>query len=167
MVINVVYYAQFTRERMRWMNSVADVWIHVLEILKNDLTSVTINTWFNDCQAVDIKNNSLLLYVPSEFKLGTIQALYAQSIKDALRQLFSCEFDLQLLSDEDMASYTAAKSTDTQPLGLLDGDNYTFDNFVVGTTNRFAHAAAIAVAEEQTKAYNPLFIYGKFALKDL
>ncbi len=145
------------------MNSVADVWSRVLEILQNDLTSVAINTWFDDCRAVEIKDNSLVLHVPSDFKRGIIKERFLDTVKNALKEIFACDFDVQLLSDEDMNSY-AVKKTANKNMGLLDGDNYTFDNFVVGSSNRFAHAAAIAVAEEQTTAYNPLFIYGNSGL---
>ncbi len=141
------------------MNSAADIWIKVLDILKNDLTSTAITTWFDDCRAIDISDGCLVICTTSDFKKGVITSRFSDIIKAALRDLFSGDFDLLVLSDkelEDFIEETAASK--------MENELFTFERFVVGNSNKFAHAAAKAVAENPADAYNPLFIYGESGL---
>ena len=80
------------------MNSIADIWKSVLDILSVNLTSVAINTWFNDCQAIELKNNQLVLYIPSSYKKSIIEERFLNILKDALHDIFSCEMDVLLLT---------------------------------------------------------------------
>ncbi len=144
------------------MNSVAELWARVLEILRADMTSVAIDTWFSDAQAVDLRDNTLYLCIPSDFKRSMIDQRFLGLIQAALEQIFAAKMEVRLLREEDKRSYLAAPAGgDRDP---MEGDSYTFENFVVGPSNQFAHAAALAVAEEQNRAYNPLFIYGDSGL---
>lgn len=142
------------------MNSAADIWEKVLEILKRDLTSTAIDTWFNDCTAIDIKNNKLILVSPVSFKRDVIVDRFMPLIQNALYEIFSGEFEVAILTGAEAESYNAPKTRNDDSAY----DIYTFDRFVVGNSNRLAHAAALAVAEERTKEYNPLFIYGNSGL---
>ncbi|MDR0491039.1 MAG: chromosomal replication initiator protein DnaA [Oscillospiraceae bacterium] len=143
------------------MNSAADVWNRVMDILKADLTSTAIQTWFDDCRAVEVTNSRLFLHIPSSFKKSVIEGRFAETIKSALGDLFSGNFDIVFLDDESLAVMAeAAKEPD-----YFNVDDYTFEQFIVGSTNKFAHAAALAVAEgRQKQNYNPLFIYGEAGL---
>ena len=130
------------------MNSLNDIWDKVIEILSNQLTPTAINTWFSDCTPVDIEDCRLVLHTTTEFKRNIINSRFSESIKAVLSDIFACDFDLLKKSEN----------------SLPEMDGYTFDNFIVGSSNKFAHAAAIAVAENPGKAYNPLFIYGNSGL---
>jgi len=144
------------------MNSATDVWGRVLNILSADLTETAISTWFDDCRAVEITDTRLFIHTPSVFKKNVIEGRFIGLIKSALSELFSGEFDVVVLDDDGYSDLIAATGADTV---YSDVEDYTFDRFVVGNSNKFAHAAALAVAEgQQKKNYNPLFIYGESGL---
>lgn len=143
------------------MNSVSDVWKRVLDILGTSLTSVAITTWFDDCQAIELKDNRLVLYTPSNFKKEIIEGRFLAPIKEALHDIFACDFDVLILGEGELNSFKSAAPRESSH---LDSEEYTFERFVVGSSNKFAHAAAMAVAEGQTKNFNPLFIYGESGL---
>lgn len=141
------------------MNSIEDIWSSVLELMGAELTPVAINTWFGESRAVGMTESSFTLYVPSDFKRSIINTRFIGAIKSALTQIFAGEMEVYLIGDEDL------KTEDPQPEPeVLNPDEYTFDKFVVGPSNKFAHAASLAVAEGQTTDYNPLFIYGDSGL---
>lgn len=142
------------------MNSAADIWAKVLDLMKADLTSVTINTWFSDVSAVEMEDSRLILCSPNQTNRDIINKLYTGYIKKALKELFSTELDVLLLSPaEAQARHQPKKNS-----GFPGTDDYTFDKFVVGSSNKFAHAAARAVADAPAQSYNPLFIYGESGL---
>ncbi len=142
------------------MNSAEDIWGRVLDMLQRDLTSTAIDTWFNDCTAIDIENNKLILNTPSQFKKDVIEQRFMPLIKNALFEIFSGEFEVLILTGKEAEMYAKPKNKSDDSVY----DIYTFDRFVVGSSNRLAYAAALAVAEEKTKEYNPLFIYGNSGL---
>ena len=144
------------------MNSVADIWKIVLSRLSQDLSETTISTWFDEVEAVSIKDRTLYLHCPNDFKRSTIESMFSDRIKDSLRDIYSADFDVKLLSTAESTALfepEVKKST-----ALLDSGEFTFDTFVVGNSNRFAHAASLAVAEAPGEAYNPLFLYGGVGL---
>jgi len=143
------------------MNSATDVWNKTLNLLSRDLTEVAISTWFDDCSAVDFSDNTLYLHTPSAFKKEQIETRWRGPIRSVLFELFSGEIDVLILDDDGLnAMNEASKAPDY--LGI---DEYTFEHFVVGNSNRFAHAAAVAVSDKKQKqGYNPLFIYGESGL---
>ena len=143
------------------MNSLNDIWDKVIEILSNQLTPTAINTWFSDCTPVDIEDCRLVLHTTTEFKRNIINSRFSESIKAVLSDIFACDFDLLVLAGDEVNDFELKKKSENS---LPEMDGYTFDNFIVGSSNKFAHAAAIAVAENPGKAYNPLFIYGNSGL---
>ena len=143
------------------MNSLNDIWDKVIEILSQQLTATAINTWFADCTPVDIEDCRLVLHTTSDFKRDIITSRFGSTIKAALSDLFSCDFDLIILAGDEINDFAIKKKVDSS---LPEMAGYTFDRFIVGSSNKFAHAAAIAVAENPGKTYNPLFIYGNSGL---
>lgn len=143
------------------INSLNDIWDKVIEILSNQLTPTAINTWFSDCTPVDIEDCRLVLHTTTEFKRNIINSRFSESIKAVLSDIFACDFDLLVLAGDEVNDFELKKKSENS---LPEMDGYTFDNFIVGSSNKFAHAAAIAVAENPGKAYNPLFIYGNSGL---
>lgn len=152
--------------RQKWvkstMNSAAEIWKRVLQLMETDLTAITIGTWFDDAEAVALEADRFVLYVPSNFKRDIIVSRYVPNIKKALRELFSDDLDVTVLGEGERDSFGGSKKDSFLP----GTEEYTFDKFVVGSSNKFAYAAALAVADNpgQAKGYNPLFIYGESGL---
>jgi len=149
------------KERAKLMNSATDVWNKVLKILSGELTETAISTWFAECRAVELSDNRLFLHTPSTFMKDIIEKRYIGNIKGALSELFSGDHDVIILDDDGLRAMTEAPE---EPEYMY-VDEYTFENFVVGNSNKFAHAAALAVSDGKPKqGYNPLFIYGDSGL---
>ncbi len=144
------------------MDPLGEVWKQVLEILSGTLTPVAINTWFADCRAVDLTADKFVLEAPTAFKKSIIESRFAATLESALYDIFSSEITLSVIDAGEAAAYQAASKKNTRD--EEEDDEYTFERFVVGSSNKFAYAAARAVAEETTKRYNPLFIYGESGL---
>ncbi len=139
------------------MYSSAYVWAKVLIYLEERLGSVTVSAWFDDAEVVELNENNLILYSPSDFRRDIIRRHCTGHIQDALREIFNSDAKLLVFGDEEM---NARKSSGKAASSMEFNPQFTFDNFVVGPSNRFAHSAAIAVSKTPGQVYNPLFIYG-------
>ena len=133
-----------------------DIWKMVLELLQKDLTQVTMDAWFSDLTAVEFQNDRFVLHTPDSFKQEIIEARYLDNIKSALHELFSADIDVIITTGE-FINNNQKKEKNAE-------DEYTFKQFIVGSSNKFAHAAATAVANNPGRSYNPLFIYGQSGL---
>ena len=137
-----------------------EIWSRIIELLSVKLSSVAIGTWFNDCRLVDLTTSEAYIHTPSAYKRDIIETKFTLVIRDALRQLMSGEVDVFILDDEGLAAHIA-----TAEEKQAEDEYHTFERFVVGSSNKFAHAAALAVATEKSgREYNPLFIYGSSGL---
>ena len=139
------------------MYSSAYVWAKVLSYLEEQLTSITVSTWFDDAEVVELNEQELILYSPTEFRREIIRRRCTDHIQDALKEIFNSEAKLVVFGDEELNAY---KSKGAGNNSMDFNPQFTFDNFVVGPSNRFAHGAAIAVSNQPGQTYNPLFIYG-------
>ena len=144
------------------MNSVADVWNNVLQQLKGELSETTIATWFDELEAVDIRGNTFLLHCSNDFKKGYIESLFMKNIKASLHDIFSTDFEVQILDDQAFAEFNGGESH--RQSDRFTSAEFTFETFVVGPSNKLAYAASMAVAEHPAQNYNPLLIYGDSGL---
>ena len=144
------------------MNSPADVWNRALKLLSKELTATSMNTWFEESQAVEMTDEIFVISVPTDLQRDVILRRYMELVSAALYEIFSYDIRVVVLGPEDLARYEKRRfSKDALPLG---NSVFTFENFVVGNSNRFAAAAAKAVADKPAESYNPLFIYGESGL---
>ena len=139
------------------MYSSSYVWAKVLSHMEERLGSVTLSACFDDAEVVELNEDNLILYSPSDFRRDIIQRRYTGYIQDALKEIFNSDAKLLVLGDEEL---NARKTRGKTPHSMDFNPQFTFDNFVVGPSNRFAHSAAIAVSKTPGQVYNPLFIYG-------
>ncbi|MDV9478296.1 Chromosomal replication initiator protein DnaA [Clostridioides difficile] len=145
---------------------IVSLWDKTLQLIKGDLTSVSFNTFFKNIVPLKIHLNDLILLAPSDFNKDILENRYLHLIEDAISQLSLKKYNIKfVLSEKDVADLNS-DSTDLNYRVLYPNLNpkYTFDTFVIGNSNRFAHAACVAVAESPAKAYNPLFLYGGVGL---
>ncbi len=145
------------------MKSAADVWEKVKSLMEGSMTAVSIETWFGDVEAVALEDTRLVLCVPTDFKRGIIRTRFQSGVEAALKELFSFDVDVALLLPEERDAYLR-QAVSPLSAGREESDQYTFERFVVGSTNRLAFTAAQKVAEEPGGTYNPLFIYGQSGL---
>lgn len=145
------------------MKSAADVWEKLKSMMAAAMSDVAIETWFGDVEAVALEDTRLVLCVPTDFKRNIIRTRFLSLIEANLLDLFAFDVDCALLLPEERVTYLARQAAPT-PAGGDGAERYTFERFVVGSTNRFAYTAAKKVAEEPGGAYNPLFIYGQSGL---
>ena len=139
------------------MYSSAYVWAKVVMHMEEHLDPVVVSSWLDDAEVVELNEEHLILYSASDFRREIIRRRCPDYIHDALKEIFNSDAKLLVFGDEELASYRnkgrVRTSMDFNP-------QFTFDNFVVGPSNRFAHGAALAVTNNPGAAYNPLFIYG-------
>lgn len=146
-----------------------EIWDKTLELIKVELTEVSFNTWLKAIQPISLSVDTFTFSVPDDFTKGILEARYLTLIKNALKQVSSTYYDVNLIIGTEEKEVIQAneinrdKTEEEQLNGSLN-PKYTFDTFVIGNSNRLAHAASVAVAESPAKAYNPLFIYGGVGL---
>ena len=139
------------------MYSSAYVWAKVLSHMEERLTPITVSAWFDDAEVVELTEDRLIIYSPSDFRRDIIRTRGAQYIQEALKEIFNSEAKLDVFGDEELDAY---RSKGKKPTSMDFNPQFSFENFVVGPSNRFAHGAAIAVSNNPGQVYNPLFIYG-------
>ncbi len=145
------------------------LWSNFLEIVKRKISPVSYDTWFKDTKILKQDNNKLIIEVPMSFHKKFLNDTYYDLIDEIINDLIGSNFDLEFVIKEDII-----KEEDKVKEEVLDQEyfkinsnlnqRYTFENFVIGDSNRFAQTAAIAVADQPGKIYNPLFIHGKSGL---
>ena len=139
------------------MYSSAYVWAKILSYMEECLGAVTVSAWFDDAEVVELSEEQLILYSPSDFRREIIIRRCTDYIQDALKQIFNSEAKLVVYGDEELKAF---QNKGKKNSSMEFNPQFTFDNFIVGGSNRFAHGAAQAVAKHPGTVYNPLFIYG-------
>jgi len=139
--------------------SAESLWTEVSNRLRDALNESTFTTWFTDAEPIELSGERFVLAVPNDFTRTWIEDHFLDLIHAAIRETVGGERKVRLAVRELDQTQQPEQAL---PARFGEGLNpkYTFDLFVIGSSNRFAHAAALAVAEAPAQAYNPLFIYG-------
>lgn len=157
-------------------SNLSALWEKSLNIIKGELTEVSFNTWIKSCVPLEVTDDLLKISVPNSFTKDILDNRYkdliANSIKSACSKLYNIEFVIEsdIPPEENINNSKNGNNNFSETVKVNDemsnslNPKYTFKSFVIGTSNRFAHAASLAVAESPAKAYNPLFIYGGVGL---
>jgi len=154
------------------------IWSQTLEIIKGELNTPTFRTWFESTAPVGMDSGSLVVSAPNDFARDWLETRYSTLVGSALVEVLGEPMKIKFtvaaggaqgaVSPPSQAA-PPVEAIPSQPVvetpstGSLNS-KYTFESFVIGNSNRFAHAAALAVAEKPSRAYNPLFIYGGVGL---
>lgn len=148
------------------MNSANEIWLSITPVLQENFTDIAFKTWFGEVEPLDFQMDKLVLSCPSDFKAKMINERFRSNIMDILKDLFSAEIEVEVLGPDAAKAYRSAggKEPAANQNILMGSEEYTFDRFIVGSSNRFAYNAAVAVAEDPGKSYNPLFLYGESGL---
>jgi chromosomal replication initiator protein len=142
------------------------LWEEVSGRLQGALNETTYRTWFAATEGVELTDDAFAISVPNDFTREWIEEHFLGLIRAVVRDVIGRELRVQLTIDDPSAPAVVAAAEPLSAVAAELGLNpkYTFDLFVIGSSNRFAHAAALAVAEAPAQAYNPLFIYGSTGL---
>lgn len=166
-------YSNFYFERgEKSLENIDDLWASALQHIEGKISKPSFDTWLKNTKAESLSENTLTITAPNEFAKDWLQERYTQIICDILIEVTGAELDVKfVIPEEESANKVNTVKKHTKPMGsepelqkTMLNPKYTFDTFVIGSGNRFAHAASLAVAEAPAKAYNPLFIYGGVGL---
>ena len=153
--------------------NVQEVWEEALAVIRSRISRQSFEAWFRPLTLGKLEENRLQILLPNRFFKEWFEEHYLGLLRSALEDLLFNKVEIKLLLPDKDA--TAANQTSEEPherraprrpreSGAQLNPRYTFDSFVVGTSNQFAHAACMAVGEQLAKTYNPLFIYGGVGL---
>lgn len=147
-------------------DSAKSTWENILGVIQGRINSQSFNTWFSSSQGVELKDDVLLVEFPNSFFIDWIEEHYYSILEEAVEQVNGNKLRLAFKAVKQQGDRPRKKK---KRLILSHNETklqerYTFESFVVGGNNEFAHAAALAVAEAPGEAYNPLFLYGGVGL---
>ena len=153
-------------------NELIELLTKAKELLKEEVTTISYETWIKGLEIQSVDDEKINLLVSNNFKKGVLQSKYLDLLTNTFNYLTGKECTVTILSREELeqASQNSEQYNSIQieaPINYAAANlnpKYTFATFVVGNNNRFAHAAALAVAEAPAASYNPLFIYGGVGL---
>jgi chromosomal replication initiator protein len=150
-----------------------ELWEKTLNIMKGEMSEVSFNTWIKSAVPLSLTNDVLKLGVPNNFTKEILETRYEDLLINALKIISSKRYKIEFtiaseesidLDEKKGKKESKAAVTVSDEMSATLNPKYTFNSFVIGNSNRFAHAASLAVAESPAKAYNPLFIYGGVGL---
>ena len=138
------------------MNDTAALWQQARTLLSGELTATAVETWFGDAQLAEFSPDRVIMTTPNQVKQGLIRNKYADILRKVWKEIFAADMEVLLMTEGEYRVYLENLA--------LSGDSaeseFTFEHFVVGTSNTFAHAAALYVSDHPGGNYNPLLIHG-------
>ena len=151
------------------------LWANFLTQIKDEFSSLSYDTWFKDTKLLSLQNGKAIVVVPMPIHKKHLADNYSKIIIEKLNNITGTNFELELILNDEIEKYTTNKKEEKQKENRESGvppnafqsnlkSKYTFENFIVGNSNKFAQAAALSVAENPGNMYNPLFIYGNSGL---
>ena len=150
------------------------LWQNCLKEIKDELSSLAFDTWFSDVNLLELKDGTAYIEVPMSIHKKHLSDNYFELIREALNKVTGTNFELAFLLPDEVQIKIEQKKEEEKaveegiPKNFKTKSNlnpkYNFENFIVGDSNKFAQAAALSVAENPGKMYNPLFIYGNSGL---
>jgi len=140
-------------------------WLQIMDALQKKIDKNSYETWFEPTSYIGQETNSLYIKVPNSYFKDWLAYHYSSTINNCSQELYGKVFDIKFIFDDDSSAFmrrspSERKSKRGTLLNPNLNPNYTFENFVVGSCNQFAHAASTAVTKNPAKSYNPLYIYG-------
>ena len=149
--------------------NVDNLWNNFLEQIKPKISSLSYDTWFKNTKLVSLDNNVAKILVDSPLQKKSLQETWYQTISDVFSEITNTSFDFEFVFENEITTNT---NINVENLGVPANtpeksnlnSKYTFDSFIVGDSNKFAYMAAVSVAENPGKTYNPLFLYGNSGL---
>ncbi len=149
--------------------NIDNLWDNFLEKIKSRISSLSYDTWFKNTKLLSLDNNVAKILVDSPLQKKSLQETWYQTISDVFSEITNTSFDFDFVFEDEIENNS---NIDIQnigvPLNTPEKSNlnskYTFDSFIVGDSNKFAYMAAVSVAENPGKTYNPLFLYGNSGL---
>ncbi|SDI23980.1 chromosomal replication initiator protein DnaA [Alteribacillus persepolensis] len=158
------------------MENIKDLWDQTLDVIRKKVSKPSFETWLKSTKATELHEDTIIITAPNEFARDWLENRYSSLISDTLQDITGADLNVKFIIPETEEEHgisieqemkkmpsESGQHSDEVPKSMLN-DKYTFNTFVIGSGNRFAHAASLAVAEAPAKAYNPLFIYGGVGL---
>ena len=156
---------------MAYSSELKEIWNLALELIRPEYSESSFSLWFSEIEPVDITDKKFVLSTPSVMKKDIISKNHREKVESALTEVMGYYIEMALLTRDEAEAYRThgyvpapAEVVKEAPLSQLPQStpvtDYTFENFIVGSSNKFAHAACLAVAHSPATAYNPLYIWG-------
>ena len=145
---------------------IVSLWEKTLQLIKGEVSTASFNAFFKEIKPLKQISNELIFLAPNEFIQNILENRYLNLIESCVSELSLKKYQIKFILDEkEIQDTTEEDKSNTIKKSYPNlNPKYTFDTFVIGNSNRFAHAACVAVAESPAKAYNPLFLYGGVGL---
>ena len=147
------------------MNNYDELWSGVLDTLRENISEQGFNTWFSETEVIELDDNKLSVKVPTQFIADYLNSNYSELVSEICFNLFKNKYNIRFTginpARPEKKFVIKPQSKDIATYQTKLNKNYNFNEFVIGTNNRFAHSASLAVAESPGATYNPLFIYGE------
>lgn len=162
--------------RERRLKNIDDLWEKTLQEIEKKISKPSFDTWLKSTKALSLQGDTIIVEAPNDFARDWLDGNYKELLMDIIYQLIGEHINLKFVipqmkneEQELISTHNNYKNKSRQTNEISTSKNmlnpkYTFDTFVIGSGNRFAHAASLAVAEAPAKAYNPLFLYGGVGL---
>ena len=158
------------------MRNVKELWEETLQEIEKKISKPSFDTWLKSTKALSFEENTIIVEAPNDFARDWLDGNYKYLLIDIIEQLIGERVDIKFIiprannEEQGLRRNQLSEKNKSQLTNVINNQKsmlnpkYTFDTFVIGSGNRFAHAASLAVAEAPAKAYNPLFIYGGVGL---